>query len=101
MTANSESAQLITPSVLEGKALSKPVPSYPWIAQLFEVSGDVRVDVVIDESGNVTAANAISGPRLLRAAAVEAARKARFSPTLLSGRAVKVKGLITYQFKLD
>ena len=101
MNAKSHSAQLITPSVLEGKAISKPAPAYPWLAQLLEVSGDVQVDVLIDESGAVTEAKALTGPRLLKGPAVEAARKARFTPTLLSGQPIKVTGRITYKFKLE
>jgi protein TonB len=96
-----EKPNLISPSVIEGKAVSKPQPAYPWLARTLEISGDVAVDVVVDESGNVTAAKPTSGPFLLRRAAVDAAYKARFTPTLLSGQPVKVKGLITYRFRLE
>jgi len=40
----------------------------------------------------------VSGHPLLRGAAEQAARGARFSPTLLSGQPVKVSGVITYNF---
>jgi len=93
--------ELITPSVLEGQAIRKPAPTYPWLARLLEISGDVQVDVVIDEMGAVTEAKALTGPRLLKRPAVEAARKARFTPTLLSGQPVKVSGRITYKFKRE
>jgi len=101
MNAKSQSAQLITPSVLEGRAISKPAPDYPWLAEVLEISGDVQVQVLIDESGAVTAAKALSGPRLLKRVAVEAAGEARFTPTLLSGQPVKVTGVITYRFRLE
>jgi protein TonB len=96
-----EKSSLISPGVIEGKAVSKPQPAYPLLARALEISGDVAVDVVIDESGNVSAARPTSGPLLLRQAAVDAAYKARFTPTLLSGQPVKVKGLITYRFRLE
>jgi protein TonB len=54
--------------------------------------------VLIDENGSVVSASAVSGHPLLRAAAVQAARGARFSPTKLSGQPVKVSGVITYNF---
>ncbi|MBK8302603.1 MAG: energy transducer TonB [Chloracidobacterium sp.] len=54
--------------------------------------------MLISESGSVISANAVSGHPLLRAAAEGAARGARFSPTMLSGQAVKVSGVITYNF---
>jgi protein TonB len=48
----------------------------------------------------VVAATASSGPAILRDAAVQAALKAKFSPTKLSGQPVKVSGTINYKFSL-
>jgi protein TonB len=64
------------------------------------VEGLVTVAVVIDEEGRVSAAEAVSGPESLREAAVAAARKARFSPTRLSGQPVKISGRLVYNFVL-
>jgi TonB family protein len=64
------------------------------------VQGMVTVDVILDETGKVVAANATAGPTVLRDAAVQAALKARFSPTKLSGQPVKVSGVINYKFAL-
>ena len=86
--------------VLNGRALSLPVPSYPEIARRARTMGKVEVDVVVDESGKVISAQAVSGPPSLRDAAVEAAKRARFSPTKLSGAAVKISGSINYNFSL-
>jgi protein TonB len=58
----------------------------------------VTVQVLIDEGGNVISAEAISGHPLLRSAAVDAARGAQFSPTVLNGSVVKVSGMLTYNF---
>jgi protein TonB len=63
-------------------------------------SGEVTVNVVLDETGKVVSANASSGPAILRDAAIQAALKARFSPTKLSGQPVKVSGVINYKFAL-
>lgn len=54
--------------------------------------------MVIDEKGNVYSAEAVSGHRDLSFAAETAACEAKFSPTLLSGEAVRVTGIITYNF---
>jgi hypothetical protein len=59
------------------------------------------VQVTIDEQGDIVSATAVSGHPLLRAAAVEAARASKFSPTLLSGQPVKVSGVIVYNFVPD
>jgi protein TonB len=82
--------------VLNGKAINKPVPVYPLEAR--NVQGEVRVKVVIDESGKVIWAQAVSGPEPLRAAAVAAARRTTFLPTTVQGKAEKVMGFLTYKF---
>jgi TonB family protein len=85
----------ISGGVLNGKAITLPKPMYPAGV---EASGMVTVEVTIDEYGNVASARAVSGPPQLQPAAVDAARQARFSPTFLMGEAVKVRGVITYNF---
>lgn len=88
----------VSGGVLNGKATSLPKPAYPAAAKAVRAGGSVSVQVTISESGSVISANAVSGHPLLRAAAEGAARGARFSPTMLSGQAVKVTGVITYNF---
>jgi TonB family protein len=88
-------------SVLNGKAISKPEPTYPALARAARASGVVTVHVTVDESGHVVSAEAVSGHPLLRPAAVAAARQARLTPTLLSGKPVKVSGVLTYNFVLE
>jgi TonB family protein len=86
---------------LKSKILSNPQPSLPDAAKKAKVSGPVRVEVVVDERGNVISAKPVSGNSLLHAEAVKSAKKARFSPTLLKGQSVKVSGVITYNFVLQ
>jgi protein TonB len=88
----------ISGGVLNGKAISLPKPPYPPIARAARAAGTVTVQVTIDESGKVISARAVGGHPLLQQAAVQAAYGARFSPTQLSGQAVKVTGVITYNF---
>ena len=91
---------VINGGVLNGKATSLPTPVYPEAARAVRAAGTVVVQITIDEEGNVISATAASGHPLLRAAAVEAARSATFAPTRLSGRPVKVTGMVTYNFVL-
>lgn len=84
--------------VLNGKASSLPAPAYPAIARAAHASGTVAVQILIDEGGNVIEATAVSGHPLLRAAATEAARGAKFSPTRLSGEPVTVTGVLVFNF---
>jgi TonB family protein len=88
----------VASGVVNGKALSLPRPTYPAAAKAVRAEGTVSVQVVIDEDGNVTSATATSGHPLLRAAAEQAARSAKFNPTVLSGQKVKVLGIVTYNF---
>lgn len=84
--------------VLNSQAIHLPKPNYPPLAKQIRLRGTVTVQVLIDESGNVVSAKAVSGHPLLIAEAVDAAKRARFSPTLLSDQPVKVSGVITYNF---
>ncbi|MFN2531031.1 MAG: energy transducer TonB [Pyrinomonadaceae bacterium] len=86
--------QPISGGVLNGKAIYLPMPAFPP----GDAQGTVIVQVLIDEQGFVAEAKAISGPQALHAAAVTAARLARFSPTTLMGEPVRVTGVITYNF---
>lgn len=53
--------------------------------------------MLIDERGNVVRAEVQSGHPMLRGAMVAAAKRAKFWPTLVNGRRVKVLGLLTYE----
>lgn len=99
-TNRSAPPKTISGGVLNGKATSKPEPPYPPAARAARAEGTVTVQVTVDEEGKVVSASAISGHPLLQAAAVSAARQARFSPTLLSGKPVRVTGQLTYNFVL-
>jgi len=79
-------------------AISLPKPNYPAAAQAVNVQGKVDVQVLIDETGRVISAKAVSGNGMLKSAAEQAARNARFSPTYLSKVPVKVTGVIVYNF---
>jgi TonB family protein len=91
----------VSGGVLNGTAVSLPSPAYPETARRMRIAGVVIVQVVLDETGKVISAQSTDGPPPLREAAVQAARKARFSPTKLSGQPVKVTGVINYKFALS
>lgn len=88
----------VSGGVLNGRAVSMPAPEYSEIAKRLRATGLVAVEVVVDVTGRVISAKAISGSGALRDAAERAALRARFSPTLLSGQPVKVAGIINYNF---
>lgn len=84
---------------LRGRGLvgSLPVPSYPGTA-----SGKIVIRVTVDQSGRVTGATyetkgSTSSDAALIAAAIEAAKRARFTES----RSFMQGGTITYNFKLN
>ncbi len=95
---NSSNVKQISGGVLNGKAIDLPKPVYPPAARAVRASGAVNVQVLVNENGTVVSATAVSGHQLLRQSAAQAARNAKFAPTMLSGKAVKVSGVIVYNF---
>lgn len=84
---------------LRGRGLvgSLPVPSYPGTA-----NGKIVIRVTVDQSGRVTGATyepkgSTSSDAALIAAAIEAAKRARFTES----RSFMQGGTITYNFKLN
>ncbi len=91
----------ISGGVINGKAVNLPKPVYSPAAKAVRADGAVNVRVTVDENGDVVSAEAISGHPMLRASAMAAARAAKFKPTILSGKPVRVEGTIVYNFTHD
>ncbi len=89
---------IISGGVVNGKARNLVTPSYPAAAKNVGAKGQVKVQVLIDEDGNVVSANVVSGHPLLKSSAINAARSSKFTPTTLTGQKVKVTGFIVYNF---
>ena len=84
--------------ILNSQAIDLPRPAYPAEAKKNHVTGQVQVKVVVDESGKVISAEAVFGPEPLLAAAVEAARRARFKPLVVNEVHLKFFGILTFDF---
>jgi protein TonB len=93
--------QTVSSHVLVSKIVSLPQPQYPQIAKQAHIQGSVNVQILIDEDGKVISAHAVNGSAMLTRAAEDAARRARFTPTILNNQPVKVQGVITYNFVLQ
>lgn len=84
--------------LVKGTAISLPQPRYPAGARSARMMGTVVVWMVIDETGKVVQASGRCADRLLVEVSVEAAYKARFKPTRVSGIASRSVGYATYNF---
>jgi TonB family protein len=89
---------IISCGVCVQKAVFLPKPEYPQTAKAVNASGTVNIKITIDEKGNVIEAEPSSGHPFLQSSAIKAALKARFMPTLISGKPVKVRTVIVYNF---
>ena len=76
-------------------------PTYPPLAQAARVSGVVMLDALIGEDGSVRDVKVMRSVPLLDAAAIEAVRQWRFTPTLLNGLPVQVIMTVTVTFNLN
>ena len=90
----------ISTGSLNTRATKRVVPVYPQMAKNAATEGIVRVYVTIDEQGNVSEIDRSEGPSLLRGAAEDAARRWKFSPTAIAGKAVRISGFIEFNFTL-
>ena len=75
-------------------------PVYPPAARTMRATGIVKVEVTVDEAGNVAEVQNASGPALLQASAKDAIRKWKFRPIMVDGQAVKATGFVNFNFSL-
>lgn len=95
---SNEGIKAINGGILNGKARSLKIPNYPLNARSRKAEGTIPVRVTLDEQGNIVSAKAVCGDAELAAASEEAAKNAKFSPTVLDGKPVRVIGILIYKF---
>lgn len=86
--------------IKEPELVNKVMPQYPSLAREAHTQGDVEIQIVIDKAGNVTEAKSISGPAVLRQAAVDAVRRWKYQPTILDGQPIPVQMIVKLRFQL-
>jgi TonB family protein len=80
------------------KVVRSTAPVYPTIARQQGLEGVVVLDASIDEIGNVTDARVVSGPIMLRQAALEAVRQWKYRPAELNGQPVASHATVDLNF---
>ena len=83
------------------RLLKSVAPVYPPMARTNHVSGDVTLDALIDANGNVTELKLVSGPPILRQAAMEAVRQWKYDPARLNGQPVALHLAVTVRFRFE
>jgi periplasmic protein TonB len=82
------------------KAILQVHPEYPPLARQARVQGQVQIDAVLDEQGNVIDMKVVSGPPLLYQAALDALRKWKYEPTYLNDQPISIELIVTINFQL-
>jgi protein TonB len=90
----------LSSGVTSGMLLAPIRPDYPAIAKASHTEGVVVVTATIDRNGRIVGLQVVSGPMMLRQAAAEAIREARYRPYLLNGTATEVETTISVSFRM-
>lgn len=99
-STKSQDGKPVNVGSLIDKATQRVNPSYPQTAKGARITGVVTVYVEVDQTGAVSTAQSTTGPVMLRQAAVDAARRWKFRPTVVDGQPVRVVGYINFNFTL-
>ena len=85
---------------IEPRIAKLPPPSYPPIAMAARVSGPVELSITLRPDGAVDSAEVVSGPPMLRAAAIESAREMEFECNGCTLGAIRFHLSFSYEFDL-
>lgn len=91
----------VSSSLMGQRIIHRADPIYPSEALRRKIEGEVMLETVIGEDGTVKDVHAVSGPDLLRTAAVDAVKWWRFQPYEVNGHAATVHTLIEVDFRLS
>jgi len=91
----------LSSGVTNGMLLAPIRPEYPAIAKASHTEGTVVATATIDRNGRIVGLQVVSGPMMLRQAAAEAIREARYRPYLLNGLATEVETTISVSFRMS
>lgn len=101
LMSDAENALDVAPpdvGTVNGRALTLAKPAYPEQARATRETGDVEVQVVINEAGKVIRACAMTGSSVFWRGSEAAAYRSVFSTTTLDGKPIKVTGIISYHY---
>src|SRR2546429_31602 len=93
-------AGLYYTDTLNLKAFATTHPQYPTLARQAHIQGQVQIDAILDEQGNVIDMKVVSGPPLLYQAALDALKKWRYEPTYLNDQPIAVEMMVMISFQL-
>lgn len=81
-------------------ALRQHAPVYPATARQLRTTGVVRVEILVDENGDVAGIERVTGPSMLQGAARDAIVRWKFKPFTRDGRPAQATGFVNFNFSL-
>lgn len=94
------SPSLISSTLAQGLLLQQVIPIYPPMARAARIEGCVVLKATISKAGTIEKLSVMSGPVMLRQAALDAVRSWRYRPFLLNGSPVDVETTVNVVFRL-
>ncbi|MGH9591050.1 MAG: energy transducer TonB [Terracidiphilus sp.] len=88
----------VSQGVMDGLLIQRVMPEYPPIAREMRIEGTVILQANISKAGTIENLRVISGPELLRGAAMAAVRQWRYQPYPLKGEPLEVETTVNVQF---
>ena len=86
-------------SISPGHLIHRVEPTYPRLANLTHLQGEVKLHAIIARDGSIEDLSVTSGHPLLAAAAMDAVKQWRYRPFLLNGQPVEVETTVTVNFR--
>lgn len=89
----------VSQRVMQTLMTNRVVPNYPGEAKRKGIQGTVLLSLALDEKGRASDITVVAGQPLLVPITVEAAKRLRFRPFYLNGKAVPIQGYVSYVFR--
>ena len=86
--------------VIVGRLVRRVEPGYPTQAVKERIEGNVVIEAIVSETGEITSIKSVSGPPALTSASTDAAKRWRFTPTTVEGAPVPAIAKLTFRYDL-
>jgi periplasmic protein TonB len=87
-------------TIVEGMIIRKTIPTYPAIGIAIRQQGTVVLQATISKTGTIENLRVISGPPILRQAAIDAVTTWQYRPYLLNDQPVEVETTVSVVFTM-
>jgi protein TonB len=90
----------VSSGVADGLKVHDVTPTYPQMARIAHIQGDVLLQATISKSGVIENLRAVQGHPILIQAAMDAVKQWKYKPYILNGEPVEVETTIKVQFHM-